>query len=69
VRYAVNYEQSETGWGASVPDLGVFAVAGTREEVRALVREAAEFHIACLREDGEHVPPPATTVDYVEVAA
>ncbi len=52
-----------------MPDLGVFAVAGTREEVRALVREAAEFHIACLREDGEHVPPPATTVDYVEVAA
>ena len=33
------------------------------------MREAIEFHIEGLREDGAPVPPPTSRVDYIEVAA
>jgi predicted RNase H-like HicB family nuclease len=38
------------------------------ETVQAL-REAIEFHIEGLREDGAAIPRPTSRVDYVEVAA
>ena len=69
MKYAVSYEQGETTWGASVPDLGVFAVADTLDEVRHMVAEAVEFHIESLKDLGFPVPPPTTVAEYVEVAA
>jgi predicted RNase H-like HicB family nuclease len=68
MQYAVIIERSETGFGAFVPDLpGCVAVGETEEEVRQLIREAIEFHLDGLREDGEPVPPPATRVEYIAV--
>ncbi|CAN5862496.1 MAG: type II toxin-antitoxin system HicB family antitoxin [Gemmatimonadetes bacterium] len=68
MRYAVIIERSETGFGAFVPDLpGCVAVGETEEEVRQLIREAIEFHLDGLREDGEPIPPPATRVEYIAV--
>src|SRR5215510_1178954 len=53
MRYMVVIERGETSWGAHVPDLpGCVAVAETREEVLRLVREAIEFHIDGLKQDG-----------------
>jgi len=58
-RYMVVVERGETSWGAHVPDLpGCVAVGETREDVLRLIREAIEFHIDSLRQDGLPVPPP-----------
>jgi predicted RNase H-like HicB family nuclease len=68
MQYAVVLEKSAAGFGAFVPDLpGCVAVGETEGEVIQLIREAIEFHIDGLREDGEPIPPPAARVEYVDV--
>jgi predicted RNase H-like HicB family nuclease len=69
IEYAVVIERGAGGCSAYVPDLpGCVAAAETEEEVTALIREAIEFHIECLREDGDPIPAPNSRVTYVEVA-
>lgn len=56
------------GFGAYVPDLpGCVAVGESEAEVRELIREAIEFHLDGLREDGQPIPPPSARVEYVNV--
>ena len=44
MRYLVIIEKGESSWGAHVPDLpGCIAVAETRKEVRALIKEAIDL--------------------------
>jgi predicted RNase H-like HicB family nuclease len=51
-----------------VPDLpGCVAVGEAREEAMELIREAIEFHVESLRENGEPVPPPHSFVETVAV--
>ena len=70
LRYMVVIERGETSWGAHVPDLpGCVAVGESRDEVRRLIREAIEFHIDGLREDGLPVPAPTSEGEFVEVGA
>jgi predicted RNase H-like HicB family nuclease len=59
--YLVILERGPDGWGAWSPDLGVYATASSREEVERLVREAIEFHLEGLREDGDAIPEPSTS--------
>jgi len=59
MKYAVVIEKSEDGFGAYVPDLpGCVAIAETLSETEQLIREAIEFHLAGLREDGIHGDAP-----------
>ena len=70
MRYAVVIEKSSSGFGAFVPDMpGCVAAGSTREEVIRLIQEAIEFHIDGLKKDGEPVPSPASSVEFVDVAA
>jgi predicted RNase H-like HicB family nuclease len=70
MRYAVIVEEGENSFGAYVPDLpGCAAVGETREEVLQLIQEAIEFHIEGLREDGQPVPEPSSSIEYIEVRA
>ena len=70
MQYLVIIEKTPAGFGAHVPDLpGCIAAAETEEEVRALIREAIEFHIEGLREHGDPVPPPSSVGELVEVDA
>ena len=70
MKYTVIVEKSERGYGAYVPDLpGCVAVAGSREEVIRLIREAIDFHLEGLKEAGEPVPQPVCDVVQVEVEA
>lgn len=63
-------ERGETSWGAHVPDLpGCLAVGESREEVRRLIREAIEFHIDGLKQDGLPVPAPSSEGEFVDVGA
>jgi predicted RNase H-like HicB family nuclease len=70
MRYAVVIEEGETGFGAYVPDLpGCVAAAATREQVVRLIQDAIEFHIEGLKENGEPVPEPSSSVEFIDVAA
>ena len=68
MRYAVVIEKSDTGYGAYVPDLaGCVAVGETVDETSRLIKEAIEFHLEGMREDGLAAPAPTSVTDYVEV--
>jgi predicted RNase H-like HicB family nuclease len=70
VRYAVVIEDAGGNFSAYVPDLpGCVATGTTVVESEQAIREAIEFHLEGMREDGTPIPPPSTRVDYVEVAA
>ncbi len=70
MRYAVVIERAGNNYSAYVPDLpGCVAAGRTVEETEVEIREAIEFHLAGLREDGLPLPVPESHVDYIEVAA
>ena len=70
MRYAIVIEKAEKNYSAYVLDLpGCIAVGDTIPEVQQLIREAIEFHLEGMREDGVPIPPPSSQVDYIEVAA
>lgn len=70
VRYAVVIEDAGGNFSAYVPDLpGCVATGASRDEARANIAEAVKFHIEGLRADGEPVPPPSATADYIETDA
>ena len=70
MRYAIVVEKTINNYSAYVPDLPGCVVTGqTIEETENEIREAIEFHIEGLREDGWAVPQPASIVEYLEVAA
>jgi predicted RNase H-like HicB family nuclease len=69
-RYPVVIEQTTTGYSAYSPDVAGCAAAGdTEEETRRNFQDALAVHFEAMREVGEPIPEPHTTVDYVEVAA
>jgi len=70
MKYTVIVEKAENGFGAYAPDLpGCIATASTREEVLIQIKEAIEFHIEGLRENGLPIPPPSSVSELVEVTA
>ena len=70
MRYLVILEKGPTSVGAYVPDLpGCVVAAETRDQALALIREAIEFHIEGLMQNGETVPPPSSTGEIVDVHA
>lgn len=70
MRYAIVIETAGPNFSAYVPDLpGCVATGATIEEVEREIREAIEFHIEGMREDGSPIPPPSSSVQYVDVPA
>ena len=70
MKYAVVIEKGPESFGAYAPDLPGCAVAGeSREEVVKLIQEAIELHLQSLKEHGDEIPPPASTFEFVDVAA
>ena len=68
MRYAIVIEKSENGYAAYVPDLpGCIAVGENVENTTRLIREAIEFHLEGMSEDGVKAPEPTTVAEYVEV--
>lgn len=66
LRYAVVIENAGRNYSAYVPDLpGCVTTGPSLTEVEKLIREAIEFHIQGLREDGLPVPEPTTRCEYV----
>jgi predicted RNase H-like HicB family nuclease len=70
MRYLIVIEASETGFSAYSPDLpGCVAAGKTRQEVEGLMREAIEFHIEGLRDEGLNIPPGTSYSTYFEIPA
>ncbi len=70
MRYAIVIEKAESNYSAYVPDLpGCVATGATVEETESQIREAIEFHLDGLRQDGAAIPQPASRVEYVDIAA
>jgi predicted RNase H-like HicB family nuclease len=68
MRYAVAIEKGERNFSAYVPDLpGCVSVGDTLEAAKAEIREAIEFHLEGMREDGLPIPTPSSRAEYVEV--
>lgn len=70
MRYLAVIEPTATGFSAYAPDLpGCIATGATPEEVARNMREAIEFHLDGLREEGQAIPAPLSTAAMVEVRA
>ena len=70
MRYAIVIEKANENYSAYVPDLpGCIATGATVEEAETSIREAIEFHLDGMREDGVTIPTPSSRVEYVDVAA
>ena len=69
-RYAVIIERTNTGFSAFSPDVpGCAAVGETEDETRRNFQDALAAHFDAMRETGEPIPEPQSSVDYVEIAA
>jgi predicted RNase H-like HicB family nuclease len=67
-RYLVIVEGSDGSFSAYSPDLpGCIAAGDTRQETLELMREAIAFHLEGLHEDGQPIPPPVSTAEYVAI--
>ncbi|KJV06306.1 type II toxin-antitoxin system HicB family antitoxin [Methylocucumis oryzae] len=70
MRYMVIVEKGESSYGAFVPDLpGCVAVGETEQEVIELIREAIQFHLEDLQNEGQPIPQPVSKSTFIEVAA
>jgi predicted RNase H-like HicB family nuclease len=69
MRYAFVIEKAEGNYSAYVPDLpGCVATGKTVEETEQQIREAVEFHLQGMREDGLPIPEPTSYVNYMDAA-
>ena len=70
MKYLIVLEKTSTGYSAYSPDLpGCVSAGDTAEETEANMREAIEFHIEGMREEGLSIPIPQSRASYIEVAA
>ncbi len=70
MKYLIVIEETESGFSAYSPDLpGCVSTGATIEDTEKSMREAIEFHIEGLREEGYEIPRPSSKSTYVEVAA
>ena len=67
MKYAVIIEKAGEGYSAYAPDLpGCISAGETLEQVERNIREAMQYHIEGLRQDGVEVPAPSTICEYIE---
>lgn len=68
MRYGIVIERAERNYSAFVPDLpGCVATGKTIPGVEQAIREAIQFHMDGLRENGLPVPEPVAICELLEV--
>lgn len=69
-KYLIVIERTDSGYSSYSPDLpGCVSTGKTAEETAKNMREAIEFHVDGLRQEGLPVPEPQTFSSYVELPA
>jgi len=67
-RYLIVIEPTASGYSAFSPDLpGCVATGRSQEEVQTSMRDALDFHLEGLRQEGLPSPEPRSTSAYVDV--
>ncbi len=67
-RFLIIIETTETGYSAYSPDVpGCIATGQSRTEVEQRMKEAIEFHLDGLREEGLPLPVPRSQAAYCEI--
>ncbi|MEO8210500.1 MAG: type II toxin-antitoxin system HicB family antitoxin [bacterium] len=70
MKFAIIIEEGDNNFSAYVPDLpGCVSTGNTLEEVKNNMKEAIQFHIEGLKEDGIEIPLAVSISETVEVAA
>jgi predicted RNase H-like HicB family nuclease len=68
MRYLIVIEKAEKNYSAYVPDVpGCISTGRTVAKTVQNMKEALEGHLQMMAEDGEAIPDPATTSEYVDV--
>ena len=68
MQYLVIIEKGANSYGAYVPDLpGCVAVSETKPAAHRLIAEAIPFYVEGLQDDFGVVPPPLSTVEFIDV--
>ena len=68
MQYLIVIEKTASGYSAYSPDLdGCVATGSTKQEVEQNMREAIEFHVEGLHQEGYSVPQPSSYSTYVDV--
>ncbi len=69
--YPIVFEREEDGrYSVHAPDLpGCSTWGATKQEAREHIREAIELWIESARSDGEAIPAPGCSLEYVAVAS
>lgn len=68
MKYLIVIEPTETGFSAYSPDLpGCVSIGTTRDECESNMKEAIDFHLEGLREEGEPIPEAKSSAAFVEV--
>ena len=63
LKYAVIFEQTPNNYGAYVPDLpGCISTGASWREIQDNIREAIDFHIEGMHENGDLVPGPRMSI-------
>ena len=69
-KYLIVIEKTSNGYSAYSPDVpGCGSTGSTREEAESNIREAIQFHIDGLKQEGFEIPEPSSYSSYVNVAA
>ncbi|MCI0535440.1 MAG: type II toxin-antitoxin system HicB family antitoxin [Verrucomicrobiales bacterium] len=69
-RYLIVIEPTGTGFSAYSPDLpGCVSTGQTRDDVKRQMREAIEFHLDGLREEGLPIPEPRCDATFCDVGS
>jgi predicted RNase H-like HicB family nuclease len=68
-RFLVVYEHGKRNYGGFAPDIpGCCSTGKTLKKMREMMREALEFHLEGMAEDGDLMPHPVTvSVDFKEM--
>jgi len=68
MKYLIVIEPTATGFSAYSPDVpGCVSTGATRDECEANMREAIDFHLEGLREEGEKIPEARSSAAFVDV--
>ena len=70
MKYLIVIERTASGFSAFSPDIdGCVATGRTRSDVEGAMRDAIEFHLDGLRQEGLAVPPPRSSPAWIEIPA
>ena len=70
MKYAIVIESGKNNYSAYVPDFpGCVSVGESIEETIKNIKEAMEFHIEGLIEDGIPIPEPRSYAENIEITA